>query len=311
MRFIFRRGMISDDTEHTLMVVQALLAQPEDPVAFQRELGRKLRWWLAGLPGGVGLATAKAGLKLWVGFPASKSAVSSAGSGPAMRSAIIGVFFAREPDKRRAFTIASAQLTHRSWQSDIAALATSEAAAFFSSQPEAELNPAKLLVELRQLSPEREWQTILAKLETALTAKSSVAEAAQALGLERGITGYALHVVPMAIYASLRHPDDFRLALSAALSCGGDTDTVGAILGGILGARLGPTGIPEAWVGALFDWPRSISLIQKIAERLANQMVSAIPLGPVHYFWPGIIARNFVFLAIVLAHGLRRLAPPY
>ena len=35
-RFLFGRGMCSDDTEHTLLVAQALLAHPEDPVAFQR-----------------------------------------------------------------------------------------------------------------------------------------------------------------------------------------------------------------------------------------------------------------------------------
>src|SRR5262245_21409015 len=56
MRFLLGRGMISDDTEHTLMVAQALLAHPNDAAAFQRSLARKFRWWLAGLPGGVGFA---------------------------------------------------------------------------------------------------------------------------------------------------------------------------------------------------------------------------------------------------------------
>src|SRR3954464_6402545 len=56
MRLVFRRGMISDDTEHTLMVAQALLAHPRDATAFQRALGWKLRWWFASLPAGVGIA---------------------------------------------------------------------------------------------------------------------------------------------------------------------------------------------------------------------------------------------------------------
>ncbi len=38
MRFVFGPGMISDDTEHTLMVAQALLSHPDDPMAFQRLL---------------------------------------------------------------------------------------------------------------------------------------------------------------------------------------------------------------------------------------------------------------------------------
>jgi len=68
MRFIFGRGMVSDDTEHTLMVVQALLEHPDNATAFQRALAWKFRWWCASLPGGVGLATAKACIKLWMGF---------------------------------------------------------------------------------------------------------------------------------------------------------------------------------------------------------------------------------------------------
>jgi ADP-ribosyl-[dinitrogen reductase] hydrolase len=35
-RFLFGRGMVSDDTEHTLSVAQALLAHSDDPIAFQR-----------------------------------------------------------------------------------------------------------------------------------------------------------------------------------------------------------------------------------------------------------------------------------
>ncbi len=48
-RFLFGRGMISDDTEHACMTAQALLAHPEDPFLFARSLGWKLKWWLAGL----------------------------------------------------------------------------------------------------------------------------------------------------------------------------------------------------------------------------------------------------------------------
>src|SRR5205814_937981 len=123
------RGMISDDTEHTLMVAQALLPHSDDVTGFQRSLAWKFRWWFICLPGGVGLATAKACLKLWMGFPPGKSAVKSGGSGPAMRSAIIGAFFATDANRRHEFVRASSRLTHTGWQAEIAALAVAEAAA--------------------------------------------------------------------------------------------------------------------------------------------------------------------------------------
>jgi hypothetical protein len=110
-RFLFGHGMVSDDTEHTLFVAQALLAHPNDPAAFQRCLAWKLRLWLLGIPAGIGFATLRAILKLWLGFPPARSGVHSAGNGPAMLSAIIGAYFFDEPEKRREFVAAATSLT--------------------------------------------------------------------------------------------------------------------------------------------------------------------------------------------------------
>ena len=310
MRLILGRGMMSDDTEHTLMVAQALLSHPKDPVTFQRALAWKFRWWFAGLPGGVGLATAKACLRLWIGFPANKCAVVSAGSGPAMRSAIIGAFFASEPEKRREFVMASSRLTHRGWQAEIAALAVAEAAAL-AVRSEGAPNQAEVLSIMRGLSPEREWRTRISEIEACLKAERPVSDFVGNLGLKGGVTGYSLHVVPVALYTWLRHPYDFRSALTSAIECGGDTDTVGAILGALCGATTGTKVIPAEWIQGIWEWPRSCRFIERLAERLAAQENSSACLGPVRYFWPGLIPRNLLFLAVVLAHGFRRLAPPY
>jgi ADP-ribosyl-[dinitrogen reductase] hydrolase len=310
MRLFFGRGMISDDTEHTLMVAQALLAHPTDAAAFQRALGWKLRWWFLGLPGGVGLATAKACLKLWVGFPAGKAAVRSAGSGPAMRSAILGAYFADDPERRREFVAASSRLTHRGWQAETAALAVAECVAS-AVRAQGKLEFATVLAILRRLSDENEWQTILSRIEFSLAANLAVSDFARAVSLDKGITGYSLHVVPAAIYAWLRHSGDFRTALIAALECGGDTDTVGAILGALVGATAGVDVVPTDWRNSIWEWPRSVSVLARVAARLAAQQTTQRPLGPVRYFWPGLIPRNVLFLAVVLIHGIRRLAPPY
>ena len=58
-RFILGRGMVSDDTDLTLFVAQSLTESPDDPVLFQRRLARRFRWWLMGMPAGVGFATLK------------------------------------------------------------------------------------------------------------------------------------------------------------------------------------------------------------------------------------------------------------
>src|SRR5450432_1683574 len=90
--FIGGRGMTSNDTEHACMTAQALLASHGDPRSFARSLSWRLRGWILALPAGVGLATARAAIKLWLGFGPDRSGVWSAGNGPAMRAAIIGVY---------------------------------------------------------------------------------------------------------------------------------------------------------------------------------------------------------------------------
>ena len=309
MRFIFGKGMVSDDTEHTLMVAQALLEHPDNANEFQRALAWKFRWWFAGLPGGVGLATAKSCIKLWMGFPPEICAVVSAGSGPPMRSAIIGAYFASKPKQRKAFVLASTRLTHRSWQAETAALAVAESAALAMANQHGDAS--KVFDALAVLSEESEWQSIIFKMKTSLAEAHSVSDFVRSLNLKRGVTGYSLHVVPVALYAWLRHPDEFRTALGAALDCGGDTDTVGAILGALSGAVVGKKGIPIEWLAGIWEWPRSISYMQKIAERLTEQNSSEKPAGSIGCFWPGIVLRNVVFIFTILVHGFRRMAPPY
>src|SRR5690606_6216928 len=89
-RFLFGRGMFSDDTEHACMVAQSLIATNRVEREFSVDFARRLRRWFLCLPAGVGLATARACVKLCRGFGPQRSGVFSAGNGPAMRSAILG-----------------------------------------------------------------------------------------------------------------------------------------------------------------------------------------------------------------------------
>lgn len=53
-RLVFGRGMVSDDTDHTVFVAQALLSAPRSPDDFARSLAWRLRFWLLCLPAGIG-----------------------------------------------------------------------------------------------------------------------------------------------------------------------------------------------------------------------------------------------------------------
>jgi ADP-ribosylglycohydrolase len=126
-RLLFGHGMVSDDTEHTFMVAQSLLDESNDAARFARKLAWRLRWWFLRLPPGIGMATAKACLKLCCGFSPHGSGVFSAGNGPAMRAAIFAVVDGAQ--QRAAFVRASTRLTHTDPKALTGALAVANLAA--------------------------------------------------------------------------------------------------------------------------------------------------------------------------------------
>jgi hypothetical protein len=171
-----------------------------------------------------------------------------------------------------------------------------------------ETSPIVLLKNLSELS---EWQKLIGEMEAAAGENLSVQAFSARLGLEKGVTGYVFHTVPVALYAWWRHPGDFRGALEAALNCGGDTDTVGAITAALAGADLGVNAIPADLTGGIAEWPRSTKWLTQLAEKLSRQADSQEPLGALPLFWPALPVRNLWFLGIVLIHGFGRLIPQF
>jgi len=304
--------MLSDDTEHALLVAQSLLLQPTDSAAFQRDLARRMRWWFARLPPGIGKATARACIKLWLGFSPQRSGVFSAGNGPAMRAAIIGGFFCQRCESVEEFARRSAELTHTDPKAATGAIAVARLAAWAASHDAREPPPESIFNVLVEAGPnDAEWQGIIASLRRAYCGGAAVGEFADELGLSHGVSGYMYHTVPVAAYAWLRHYGDFRATVEAALDCGGDSDTVGAIAGALAGASTGASNIPKDWLEGIVDYPCSVALLRKVAASLAEPGTVDRPHGAVTLFWPAILPRNLLLLVIVLFHGFRRLLPPY
>lgn len=140
----------------------------------------------------------------------------------------------------------------------------------------------------------------------------SVSVFAEAIGSTQGISGYIYHTVPCVFQVWFRYGTDFAGGLQEVVSAGGDTDTTGAILGAIIGAKVGKEGIPESWLSAIVEWPKTISWMERLG--IAAARISAghgQSSGCPGYFAPGIVIRNLVILFLVLTHGFRRLAPPY
>lgn len=309
-RFLFGYGMISDDTEHTCLVAQALIASGTDRAAFIRDLGRRFRWWFASLPAGLGRATLRSCVKLWFGVSPERSGVYSAGNGPAMRAALLGVWF-DDLEVMATYVRSSSRITHSDPKAEFGALAVALAA--FMGCRENSVDGHRFLEQLKMFigSEGNELVLLLESAVQSVSTGESTLEFAGSIGCGLGVSGYTYHAVPVAIHSWLSHPRDYALAVSSVIECGGDADTTAAIVGGIVGATTGESGIPDLWLSRLFDWPRSVNWMRRLADQLAKSRIDQRPMRPVKVSLIACLVRNLVFLIVVLFHGFRRFFPPY
>ncbi|QJE96526.1 ADP-ribosylglycohydrolase family protein [Luteolibacter luteus] len=295
-RFFGKRGMVSDDTEHAVMTLLSIRESGGEIDRFTKALARRLRWWLAGLPAGIGSATARSIAKLWFGANPARSGVWSAGNGPMMRAAVIGVEYGQDPERRESFTNASTRITHSDPRAAEAARLIAEAAALAAGGEQSEETILRTLGAKLESS---EMKERFAVLHASLAAGEAVRVFADRIGRKEGfVSGFAPDSAAVALCAWLRHRQDFRATVEAVVRCGGDTDTVAFIAGSLAGVDCGVEGMPLDWVEGLRDYPLNAQALQRTETlRYPN--------------WPGSLFRNSFFFAVVVGHIFRRFFPPY
>jgi len=305
-RFFCGYGMWSDDTEHTIMLTQALLGSGGDENKFIRKFAWELRFWLFGLPSGTGLATARSMIKLWLGIPPHKSGVFSAGNGSAMRTAVIAAYCPEDAKKRYQLVSAHTQVTHSDPKATTASIAVTEIAHLLltnSTAPEKD----EILALLTRLGGDSDWLDIIEKIKKAHNDRLSLAQFIEKIGCnpKKGITGYAYHTVPAVIYSGITHHWNYEKVITEIISAGGDTDTTAAIAGALCGAHGGIQSIPNSWINTIKEWPTRITDLSKLAESISSKKTIRIRA----HWSPALLLRNIFFLIVVLYHGFSRLIP--
>ncbi len=252
-------------------------------------------------------------LKLWIGFAPARSGVRSAGNGPAMRAALLGVLFGDEPGRLAAFMRASVAVTHRDDRAHDGALAvacaTACSRALGACDPVLALDALVARLALVRGDASDALAPAIAAMRGALERGLDVGAYATSLGCERGVSGFVMHTVPVAIYAWLLHSGDFRRAVTEVVRCGGDTDSVAAIAGAIVGAGLGPRAIPPAWLDRTLEIPGTVARLRRLARALADPR----PVRPglasrlaEAAWWPAMLLRNLAMFLLLVGVLVRR-----
>ncbi|RYX81578.1 ADP-ribosylglycohydrolase family protein [bacterium] len=304
------KGMVSDDTEHALFTARALLESRGSTERFSRVLAGEFRHWAFTLPPGVGMATLRSAFKAMLFLPATKTGVYSAGNGPAMRAPILGAFFGDGTAQLRDFCRISTRLTHTDPKAEWASFAIALAAAHAS---QGRNDGRRFIHDLAEWSDDseqaREMLALAKKAVNSAARNQSALDFCAELGLQNGVTGYIFHTVPVVLQCWLRHPDNFRAGVQEIILCGGDSDSTGAILGGILGAAVGVDNLPTDWASELWDWPNSPNYIARVANELTLAIEEGSTVVAPRVLFGTPLLRNAFFLAIVLTHAARRALP--
>jgi len=297
-RFFFGKGMWSDDTDHTLHLIDALTLSDGDPERFRKAFSKRLIFWLSTLPPGVGLATLKSIIKQLLGF--RKTGIFSAGNGPAMRAAVVGAIYPDDEKKRKTITRIHTELTHSDPKALEAAEIVAEIAATFAR---GEIN-LSLDEFTKEHSPE--WKQLIKAAQEAVAQKSTIDDVLRSMKIrpEKGVSGYSYHTVPAVVYVGIKNDWDFQRTVAETIALGGDADSTAAIVGAL--CALHPNAeIPLEWQD-FSEFPISLENIKKVCRKLEKKE-SALFVNT--SLWVLYLTRNFTQLIIIFGHLATRLFP--
>jgi ADP-ribosyl-[dinitrogen reductase] hydrolase len=277
-----RRARVSDDTEQTALIASAL-AISREPASFGRDVIRRLRRWFLAMPPAIGFGTLRACVKLCLG---GRTGVRSAGNGPAMRAALIGVV-ADDDAHLDALVAAATRPTHTDPRAEDAARVVALAARSTTS-----------LGALASACRTAELARAIARADQLVGAPPG--DVITALGSRGGIGAYCIETVPAALWA-VASTSTPRAAIEAAIRLGGDTDTTAAIAGAIAGARR-PHDLPGPWLDRLGTWREHL---EQLADATAEGRTPPRRHHPLV-----VVPRNLAVGFVFLGHALRRLCGP-
>ena len=163
------------------------------------------------------------------------------GNGAAMRAAPIGAYFADDPALAAHNAALSAIVTHAHPEGVAGAVAVALAACFAAQQNTR--TRRQFIGDILPFLEESEVKDSVRHARGALDEAFSVVVPF----LGNGSSISAPDTVPFCLWCAAHQLDDFEEAMWLTVAGLGDRDTTCAIVGGIVGARVGTEGIPREW----------------------------------------------------------------
>jgi ADP-ribosylglycohydrolase len=228
-------------------IAEEFIAWLRDPVAMTRGPGSSCIFGCTKLSNGV--AWREAGKE------------DSKGCGTVMRSSPYGVFFYDEPWKAAEYAAEHSKMTHlhpAAWAS-AAALAAGIAGCFTDQCWDHTVQR----MAAAAMPIHKETADMLSE------AHVKAVNGTPPIDVLRDWEGWTGdEAIAASIYCCLRHPDDFPGAVLEAVNSPGDSDSLGAITGALMGAKMGLKEMPNRWVDRIENKDRLAVLSARFAKAM-------------------------------------------
>jgi ADP-ribosylglycohydrolase len=241
------RGRVSDDTMTAMSVAQALLVAGEEPLdPLMEEVSHQLLTWRRVPEGPRGASSSLLlgcdNLARGVGWSMSGVAENE-GFGSAVRAIPVALYFRGDRERLLRTARSSSLPTHR----HVEAAEAAAAAALLVELALDKASPDQMLAELRVHCTDL-------KRTPGLSARLQRLEEVQDLPPEQALSEEGLgegwtagEAIAQALYCVRRAPDSFEEAVRLAVNGDGDSNSIGALVGAIMGAWHGLDAIPARW----------------------------------------------------------------
>jgi ADP-ribosylglycohydrolase len=273
----FPPGQYTDDTQLSLATVEAILdAEDVIPAVVARHIARLWKTQSVVGPGGACTQAAHRFLKTgdWTscGAPAGQ-----AGNGTAMRTAVLGLFFLRENDRLPDVVADISRITHQDPRSVAGGVAIAKATQLLTSDvrsPEAfcqEIAEATEVYEPQFAGMVRELPSLMMKSPETTLQHIAWSGMARPEFDKPIITPFVIPTVLASLWCVLDNLDSWSKAVAKAIGLGGDVDTLGAVVGALMGTRLGVAGIPDHLVETVLNAAKIRSLAVRYHALVARK----------------------------------------
>lgn len=311
-RLIPGLGVYSDDTQMQLLTAQSLLQSVSDWRVYRLVFIKRLAWYPLSLPVGIGRATLLAGLKGWLRFFKIQSGCQSAGNGPGVRAIFLALALHGTEHRLAKWVDDGTRLTHNDPLAVDCCLVLAKLAQIASTTKTTPLDSLEALQQLVAASKDATLREKLQQLQGFLEQQRSPRAVARHFGWQQGISGFIVPTTIAVCYCFLRYPSNFVRAVESAIGLGGDTDSVAALVGGLVGAHVGYAKLPTSLVNRINFGPHDRKWIKQMADRLmywphgVDDLHDAPSLSsdPIMQ-----VLRNLCLLPVILLHLCWRL--PY